>query len=376
MAQQSQQQSGDNSLAPVWIMVLIIVTGFVLWKVGHQYIVSFIFYLNIIQAKVVNLFIGSDVLSKEINIMQTVNPASVDFKDLQYLSSSVGDYVRYPVIVILAVLAYMLYASNVTLKYRKIYDMKSLRKQEQYNWSAIMPVVKENLVEADINKGPWAMALSPMEFARKYKLLKQDDALMDKPVPGMEMTAGLRRGDAKRVFTLQLGPYWEGFDRSSPHVKALAAVFLARMNRDRNSAMMIINSINKTYAQGKPDFSVAYPILKKYQQTEAAQTIISKHAYVLTVMATLIEGARDDGVVPCAEFLWLKTVDRRLWYMLNCVGRQTPYAEVSGPFAHWKAEKAMKRRSLVPMIDEAINALLLAIKEVKISAKEKMELKP
>tara|TARA_Y100000588_G_scaffold390072_1_gene494487 strand:- start:1528 stop:2127 length:600 start_codon:yes stop_codon:yes gene_type:complete len=199
---------------------------------------------------------------------------------------------------------------------------------------------------------------------------------MDKPVPGMEMTAGLRRGDAKRVFTLQLGPYWDGYDKCPPHVKALAAVFLARVNRDRKSAMMIINSINKTYAQGKPDYTVAFSVLKKYQNTEVAQNLEAKHAYLLTVMASMLEHAREDGVVPCAEFLWLKVVDRRLWYMLNCIGRQTPYAEVAGVFAHWKAEKAMGRRSLVPMIDEAINALLIAIKEVKISPKEKMELKP
>ncbi len=84
-------------------------------------------------------------------------------------------------------------------------------------------------------------------------------------------------------------------------------------------------------------------------------------------MASLLEGARDDGVVPSAEFLWLKTIDRRLWYMLNSVGRQTPYPEVGGPFAHWRAEKAMGRRSLVPMIDEAIKALEIAIKEMKLS---------
>src|SRR3990167_8088759 len=51
---------------------------------------------------------------------------------------------------------------------------------------------------------------------------------------GIEMTAGVRRGDAKRVFTLQLGPYFDGFDRCAPHVCALAALFMARINRDRN----------------------------------------------------------------------------------------------------------------------------------------------
>ena len=62
--------------------------------------------------------------------------------------------------------------------------------------------------------------------------------------------------------------------------------------------------------------------------------------------------------------------------MLNCVGRQTPFAEVAGPFAHWRAEQTMGRPSRAPMIDEAIKALEVAIKEVKLSPKELGELQP
>lgn len=190
------------------------------------------------------------------------------------------------------------------------------------------------------------------------------------------MTAGVRRGDAKRVFTLQLGPYWDGFEHCPPHARALAGVFMARMNRDRGSASKILESIDKSYAEGKPDYSMATSIVRKYQNTELIQNIVGRHAYLLTVMASLLQASRDDGVVPSAEFLWLKTVDRRLWYMLNCVGRQTPYAEVAGPFAHWRAERAMHRSSLVPMIDEAIKAIEIAVKEVKLSPKELQELQP
>lgn len=377
MAQQpQQQQGGDNSMAPAWIMVLIFIIAYVIWATGHRYIVSLIFNLNIWQAKLVNLFMGDSQLANEIYIMQTVDPNSVSWQQLLILTSSVGDYVRYPVIVVLVLLAAFLYKSNVTLKFRRAHDMLTLRAQEQYNWPAIMPVVKQDLVAIDISTGPWAMALSPMEFARKYQLLKKEDALLDNPVPGQEMTAGIRRGDAKRVFTLQLGPYWDGFERCPPHVRALAAVFLARINRDRGSASKILEILDKSTTLGKPDYTVATAVLKKYQNAEIIQEVVAKHAYVLTVMASLIQISRDDGVVPSAEFLWLKIVDRRLWYMLNCVGRQTPYSEVGGPFAHWKAEKAMGRRSLVPMIDEAIKALETAVKEVKLSPKELKGLEP
>lgn len=376
MAQQSQQQSSDNSMAPVWIMVLLFFTAFIIWRTGHQYIVSFIFYLNVLQGKLVNLFVENTHLSNAIYQMQTVDPSTVDWDLLVAYTQTIGDYIRYPVIVILILLAFFLYHSNITLKFRKIYDMKKLRAQEQYNWPAIMPVVKLDLVSENINEGPWAMALTPMEFARKYSLLKKNDVLLDNPIPGMELTASVRRGDAKRVFTLQLGPYWDGFEKAPPHAKALAAVFLARINRDRTAASNILEALNKGAANGKQDYSIAYSTLRKYQNLPETQELVGRHAYLLTVMASLILAARDDGVAPSSDFLWLKPVDRRLWYMLNCVGRQTPFAEVAGPFAHWKAEGAMGRRSLVPMIDEAIKALEIAVKEVKLSSKELQELQP
>ncbi|AMP88595.2 TPA: type IVB secretion system coupling complex protein DotM/IcmP [Legionella pneumophila] len=376
MAQQQQQSGSDNSMAPVWIVILLFITAYFIWALAHQYIVSFVFTINIWQARLVNLFLNNQLLANQIYLMQTLDPNTVNWDQMVTVMRAVGDYMRYPVICILVVLAFVLYNSNVTLKYRKTYDMKSLRAQEQFNWPAIMPIIKEDLVSQDINKGPWAMALTPMEFARKYNLLRKDDALLDNPVPGEEMTAGIRRGDAKRVFTMQLGPYWDGFERCSPQAYALSAVFMARMNRDRDAANNILKVLDKTFVDGKPDFSVARPVMKKYQNTELVQEVVAKHAYVLTVIASLLEAAREDGVVPSSEFLWLKPVDRRLWYMLNCVGRQTPYSEVAGPFAHWKAEKEMGRRSLVPMIDEAIRALEIAVKEVKLSPRQMEELEP
>ena len=56
---------------------------------------------------------------------------------------------------------------------------------------------------------------------------------------------------------------------------------------------------------------------------------------------------------------------------------QTNHAEeLLQKFAHLKAENVMKRRLLAPMIDEAIRALEIAVKEVKLSPKEMQELQP
>ncbi|MDF1645974.1 MAG: type IVB secretion system coupling complex protein DotM/IcmP [Legionellaceae bacterium] len=377
MAGQQQQQSGDNSLAPVWITLLLFLTAYLLWYFGHQYIVSLVFFLNIIQAKLISLVLPGDVLQQEILLMQTVDPSDVDWGDLVELTSRVGEYMRYPISVALVLLAFFLYKSNVTLRFKKTHSMDSLKTQEQANWPCIIPAVQYlDLVATDVNKGPWAMALTPIEFARKHKLLRKEDPLLDNPMPGLEMTAGVRRGDAKRIFTLQLGPYWDGFARCSPQMQALAAVFIARMNRDREAASLILKTLDKTSVSGKPDYSIALPTIQKYENTEMVQDIVQKHAYQYTVIAELLKASRDDGVVPSAEFLWLKPVDRRLWYLLNSIGRQTPYAEVGGIFAHWRAEQVMGRRSLTPMIDEAIRALEIAVKEIQLSPKELKELEP
>jgi intracellular multiplication protein IcmP len=375
--QQQQQSGGDNSLAPIWITVMLMIAAYLIWHAGHRYIVSFIFSLNIIQAKLVSFVMDTSALSQDILIMQSVDPSDIGWEQLVDFTNRVGMYMRYPITAIMVIMAIFLYRSNVTLKFRKTHSMRTLREQEQVNWPCIMPVVGyKDLVAIDINTGPWAMAMTPMEFSKKYKLLRREDALLDSPTPGQEMTAGIRRGDAKRIFTLQLGAYWDGFERCPPHARALVAIFIARMNRDRKAAKLIAETLDKTSVEGKPDYAVALPTIKKYGNTEIVQDVIQKHAYLLTVMAALLLASRDDGVVPSVDFLWIKPIDRRLWYMLNCVGRQTPYAEVGGPFAHWRAEQVMGRRSLTPMIDEAIKALEIAVKEVKLSPKAMQELKP
>ena len=375
--QQSQGQGGgDNSMAPIWITVLLFITAYLVWVTGHTYIVMFIFFLNLMQAKMLYFFTHSEQLSDDIYLMQTLNPASVNWEQLSTIMGHVGSYIRYPIIVILVILAGILYRSDVTLRYRRAHNMKTLRAQEQVNWPAIMPVVKQDLVNVDISTGPWAMALTPMEFARKYNLLKKNDVLMDNPEPGQEMTASIRRGDAKRVFTLQLGPVWDGFERCPAHAQVLAAVFMARMNRDKASAFKILKELDKSTTEGKPDYSVGLSVLKQYHQSENVQAVVGKHAYLLTAMASLLRASRDDGVMPSADFLWLKPVDRRLWYMLNCIGRQTPFVEVGGPFAHWVAENATGRALLAPMIDEAIKALEVSVKEVKLSPQELQGLQP
>lgn len=376
MAQQQGGGGGGGSsdgTGPLWLIAIIFGMIWGVWYLARGHIVKTVFHINIFQAKIIGIF--TNALANDIYLMQTADTSKVTFQQMMEFTAHIGEYTRFPVFAILVGCAAGLYFSDITLKFRKSYSMNSLRNQENVNWKQIVPVCKLNLVKEDINKGLWAMACTPIEFARKYNLLRKDDFAAEDPMrPGVIVTAGLRRGDAKSLFTIQLGALWEGFDVLPIHYLALAAVFLARMNRDRDGAMELLSTINESSGTGKVSFMGAKALLKKHVDANISKQFEGKHAYNITYMATLLESARDDGVLACSDFLWLKAYDRRLWYMLNSVGRQTAFSEVSGAFAHWKAEKALGRMSIVPMVDEAVKALEEAVKEVRLSPKQLKEL--
>jgi intracellular multiplication protein IcmP len=161
-----------------------------------------------------------------------------------------------------------------------------------------------------------------------------------------------------------MGPLWEGEFALPEHYKALFAVFLARIEHDTKSASELLDDLAISYTKGAPDFSLVEDILKKHRQSKAAMKCVQSHAYVFTVMASMLKLARTDGVLATADFIWLKPIDRQLWYMLNCVGRQTPYCEVSGPYAHLIAEQELGRPLFKPIIDRAVLALENALEKI------------
>jgi intracellular multiplication protein IcmP len=86
-------------------------------------------------------------------------PAQIPFPQLLDISREVGNYLRYPIIVILVALALIIYFSHINLQFKKLYNMDTLAAAERKNWPQISPVIKLDLVKEDIDKDPWAMTL-------------------------------------------------------------------------------------------------------------------------------------------------------------------------------------------------------------------------
>lgn len=365
MAAPQQSGQSDNSNALLWIVAAIFVTGAVIWYNFKSQLIAAYFTVKLWEINFIGLF--THKLDVVRNMILRTDPAKFNFEDVVKVGEAVGSYFHIPFAIFLCVLALMVYFTNSIRIFKRIYSMDSLAQLEKVNWPQITPVLGLNLAKADINKGPWAMAMTPMQFCKRYRLL--EEVRRTQPQEGMtkkewsRVEVVLKRGAASKLFALQLGPLWQGTDKLPPYARALFAVFAARFNGDTKPAQDLLFQMSASSA-GKIDFTGADELCKKHEKHKEVQKIVQSHAYVLTVMASMLEAARMDGVQASADFLWLKPIDRRLWYVLNTVGRQTPFIEVAGPFAHWVAEKEIGKRLLVPMVEEATNAVDKALKEI------------
>lgn len=86
-------------------------------------------------------------------------------------------------------------------------------------------------------------------------------------------------------------------------------------------------------------------------------TLSERHGTPVTMMLAALEAARS-GRASCApsEFLWLKKVDRRLWYAMSNLGRASFHVEGIAAIAHFREEK-IHGRSEAPLIGAAMTAL-------------------
>ncbi len=359
------QGEDKDSYALLWIFAIIcIISGLVWHFYSDQLKIAFIL-LKKYETMAILFFIDNENLQTVMKGlgMAKDDPSSLTLDIAGKYSDYIGHYLQYPICFFLLVMAIVMFKGHATMRFTKAYNMDTLAQQEKNNYPQIAPVADLDLIAEDIMKGPWSMSQNPMQFARHEKLLKVEQAQNTKQAWKSEglAKATLIREQATQVFSTQLGPLWTGVNSLPPHTKALYAAFLARTEHDTDACRAYLGKLARTAAKGQIDYSDTDELLKKYEKSKAATRAGQKHAYTLTVMASMMTLARVDGVLASADFLWVKPLDRRLWYVLNCVGRQVCVPEVAGVFAHWFAEKEMGRALTVPMVEEAVNALEKAL---------------
>lgn len=324
-----------------------------------------------------------------------INPTKHGLKSFWMLATIHGYVLRWLVVPLMIYWGWRTKRSVVRFKYRRhirnVYDLIDIQ-AKHFPASAI--IKGKNLLAKHPYEGPWATYALPLDFALDHKLLwasqerispnqKVDEERMF-PVPPFTLDQKVMNFSQKRelmphyryvtlnveranaVFSAQLGQLWPGHDALPPLIKALYAVFCTQAAGHQGEAWKMVEQLAFSFREGKYD-AKGKLITPHYANTKGTDELLAKyadhpkvvkvrslHAHTINIMFGTLGACRKAGRLTHANFLWLKPVNRTLWYALCGQGGQIPYWEAAGPWAHMLVEERIGRPLVKPMVAAAV----------------------
>lgn len=353
MSQGGSQESGMDGLyiAVILIFLFIIIKLFfgqqIAWvyvKVRELWLVAF-----------TSVWAQQDMVDA-LRIIKTRKVSEMTSEQLSQLST-VLRFVLFPIFGgAFGWFAYTSFKKNPARHYRRTLSRETLTKEMSKDFPWTLPALKENLTDIPIDEGEFSMALTPLQFARKYSLLR---------VRQIDMS------DAEKLFATQLGRLWTKPERLNPITRALYACFCAQVMQDSEGSDEALRELVISISNGQPNFTKSAKLFEKYAHAPKVQEICSRHAYQSTVLIALFAEGKKVGIFPPNHFLWLKPINRTLWFSLNCVLRRTVFSEVAGIYSHYNAELVAGHPIEVPQVKAAAVALSNAISEIAFEPEKK-----
>ncbi|MBY6260103.1 conjugal transfer protein TrbA [Phytobacter diazotrophicus] len=206
---------------------------------------------------------------------------------------------------------------------------------------AIAPILNEgdpHRLLLDERRPERRPAQRPEEFAQEHRLISN-------------MQLDVAR--CREVFLAQLGKPLTGWKSLSPHEKALFAIFgLQFFLDDRPAAKALMDMLNRSCRlksrrdSGKfsiPVYSLAKPAFIRVTRTEGAKRWLQEHRYVRSGLVWLYA---HDLRLPPPNWLWLKGIDRTLFYGLHRANTTKGFIEGAGIVAVARTENEAIRMGL------------------------------
>jgi hypothetical protein len=105
------------------------------------------------------------------------------------------------------------------------------------------------------------------------------------------------------------------------------------------------------------DTSPAEPVLAETEIQDIIGRFAAKHAFEETILLAMLEACNGLMLLPTQAFLWLKPLDRTLFYVLDSLGANGGWAEGGGAVAHYRTEVFNEKRIEVPQVEMAVTAM-------------------
>ena len=275
------------------------------------------------------------------------------------ISNLTGNYIKWLLLALAGGTAYYAYYKSPRNKFKTRYNLESFIKVQAKTWPVISPIINFNPAKHSArfpgspvpDKLPlFAEALSPEEWLSFHRIPVTNG------IPDREAT--------RRAFMRQLGPRWTNVEDLPLYMQGLFVAFALKGVQRREESDDMLGKLALCWTHDK-GFHMPGPLegeIKKLMRDPGvggkATEITNQYAYRTTALLGILRWARFmGGVLAPAQFLWLRGVDRDLWYPLNNLGRRSFHTEGAGAMAHFMAEQAAQKALVMPRLDTAIVTL-------------------
>lgn len=103
-------------------------------------------------------------------------------------------------------------------------------------------------------------------------------------------------------------------------------------------------------ADGKANLSLVQPLYNKYRKHPELNKIFAIHHWEHTALYALLGLAQKKGRFTTAEVLWLRPINRVMYFSLNSCGSNTPHTEAAATFSQRVYEQMCARQKCLPLL--------------------------
>ncbi|MBG0808117.1 hypothetical protein IY145_01640 [Methylosinus sp. H3A] len=371
----SQGNVSDGAAFLMSVAVFIVGVGFggwYLWEEQHAAISAIVMQGLHGQMTFIHLFTDRyDVADAQL---LATNPATVKFPQLLRLAREVGRFFLLPSIGVVLALATVCASRAGAKRFSRPLDLEALMREQLRSFRTPAAFVRRRLGLVDVEPGkprPADRALTRAEWIGRW-------ATDDK--------GAFNEAAARAELMRQLGSVRGKPGDAAPHVRCILAAFSLHRAQRRDEAQRYLGDLSSALGpigkEGRtgPDRALLFPtaLIERADQwlgeRDLRQPLVktmAAHGFTTpATMSVLLAARAEGGVLPPAQFNFLKLVDRRLWYALHSLGypadmfdpllHATPLVEAIGARDHWAAELIAG----APLRGASIDNALAAVRKV------------
>ena len=321
--------------------------------------------LELAKAQIMAFTAFSEEAHQALGLMSQAEPAALSWDQMMNVLRYSGKWIRWPYAVVLVALGVAAIFMGRTAGLIRRLNMDSLLKHNAESFACLRPIVgrgKYLLSRESYDSGPWRIARTPVQFALEHGLLLDKDGqaftadqALRRGMPDVNLpTYGHAHLDEEKtaaVLQEQLGRKFTGFGAMSLERKTLASAFLSYAVGDKLDCMALLDAMSLSYIEDEKQAPACSVLEDAAFQKQVVglwnthkklldESFLKRHvAFELPLFMAMLTLARKKGVLASSQFLWLRPLDRPLWYALNQCGGRAAWAEGFAAWAHYAAEE-------------------------------------